>query len=341
MRQQETTDTRCSSFETDPKRLTEVQRGVLLLDVVVQVGGPQRVDGRGPHAHQDLSDDEQRHVQVVLVALLVAGTGSHVDAAAGVAGQAEALVAEGRVHLLDLVGRGDEVGQGEEGGAHGNEDAAHRQPARPLAPPAEVADEHDHQEAPDVEAADEEARLGAPQAVALLDGGDDAAEVAGHHERLDERQVAHAEQEAAGVLDENVEVLPAGQTYPSQPGGEDPRLLPPRHVFTPAGLRVLRVRDRPVQRRLPRLGLVGRSRRGLLRPEALGLGEFGALLRRRGRGAGQRRFLLRRLFVQDGQTFAFEVRARLLLLEGLGQLRFLAVGHHVQSNLPFRRQVNK
>ncbi|TNN38322.1 hypothetical protein EYF80_051513 [Liparis tanakae] len=152
------------------------------------VGGPQRVDGRGPHAHQDLSHHEQRHVQVVLVALLVAGAGGGVHAAAGVAGQAEAPVAEGRVDLLDLVGRRDEVGQGEEGGAHGDEDAAHRQPARPLAPPAEVADEHDHQEAPDVEAADEEARLGAPQAVALLDGGDDAAEVAGHHERLDERQ---------------------------------------------------------------------------------------------------------------------------------------------------------
>ncbi len=193
-----------------PDCLTQVERCIFFLHVVVQVGGPQGVDWRRPHAHQYLGADEQGHIQVVLIALLVARARCHIEqlASAAVAGLTEAFVARWWVHLLDLVGWWDEVGQGKQCCPHSDDHTTHSQPAWPLTSAPEVGDEDHHQQAADVEAADQQAGLRAAQAVTLLDGGDDTAQVARNHQGLNEGQVAHAEQEAAGVPKDDPHTLP-------------------------------------------------------------------------------------------------------------------------------------
>lgn len=191
--------------------LTQIQGRIFFLHIVIQVGGPQGVDRRWPHAHEYLGTDEECHIEVVLVALLVARARCHVEpfAAAVVAALTQAFVACWGVHLLDLVGWRDKVGKGKQCCAYSNHDTPHSQPARPLTSTAKVRDEDDHQQAADVEAADQEAGLRAAQTVALLDGGDDAAQVARNHQGLDEGQVAHAEQEATRVTQDDPHI-PSG-----------------------------------------------------------------------------------------------------------------------------------
>lgn len=98
------------------------------------------------------------------------------------------------------------MGKGKQRCAYSDNNTPHSQPAWPLTSTAEVRDEDDHQQAADVEAADQQAGLGAAQAVALLNGGDDAAQVARDHQGLDEGQVAHAEQEAARVAQDDLHI---------------------------------------------------------------------------------------------------------------------------------------
>lgn len=169
-----------------PVWLTQIERCIFFLHVVVQVGGPQSVDGSGPHAHEYLGTDEQRHIQVVLVSLLVAWARRHVEqlAPAAVAALTETFVASWRVHLLDLVGWRDEMWQRKQRRSHSNHNATHSQPAWPLTSAPEVRDEDDHKQAANVKTTDQQARLWAAQTVALLDGGDDAAQVAWNHQGL-------------------------------------------------------------------------------------------------------------------------------------------------------------
>lgn len=54
-------------------------------------------------------------------------------------------------------------------------------------------------------------------------GGDDAAEIPGHHQRLDEGEVTHAEQEAARVRQDPVHIAP--QWQPRQPEPQYPLRL--------------------------------------------------------------------------------------------------------------------
>lgn len=54
-------------------------------------------------------------------------------------------------------------------------------------------------------------------------GGDDAAEIPGHHQRLNKGEVTHAEQEAARVRQDPVHIAP--HWHPRQPEPQDPLRL--------------------------------------------------------------------------------------------------------------------
>ena len=91
------------------------------------------------------------------------------------------------------------MGQGEDDGTHSDDDAAPAQPGGTVVLIPEVADEHDGEQAGEVVAAEDEARLAAPEVVVLLYGGEDAADVSRHQHGLGEHQGGDAQQVDGGL----------------------------------------------------------------------------------------------------------------------------------------------
>lgn len=151
--------------------LTYVERGVLPVDVVVDVGHPQRLHRRGPDAQQHLRSNQQQvhHVGVGPVAaseprvsvLRPGVVGAHVSAVLGVP----------RVARLVLVLVRQELGQGREQRPQGHDDAAAANQPRPVGLGSEVADEEDEGQVADLKAAGDDAHICTLEVEASLQGG--------------------------------------------------------------------------------------------------------------------------------------------------------------------------
>ena len=153
--------------------LTDIERGVLLLDVVVDVGHAKRLHRGGSYSQQDLGPDQQQvhHVGVGFVAthfvlhqlgLLAGGVQAHV--APGVRPQ--------RLHVLVVFRQ--ELGQSGEERAERHHDAPAADQTGPVGLGPEVADEQDQGQVADLKAAGDHPDVGALEVEAALQGGQNA-----------------------------------------------------------------------------------------------------------------------------------------------------------------------
>lgn len=195
--------------------LTDIHRGVVGLDVFIQVGDAERVERRGPHAVQELAQHEDEPVG---------------REAGGSRGAGQALVAPTDAQLgrrARLVRPRGEVGQGKEQRAQAHDQHSPAQPAGLVAIAPEVADEGEADTGGNVVGAGDQPALVTAQVEAALDGGDDRVDEAVHRHALQEGGHAEEEQDPFGCV---AELQAAGGEAPPAAG----QFLPlSRHVFNP------------------------------------------------------------------------------------------------------------
>ena len=153
--------------------LTDIERGILLLDVVVDVGHAERLHGRRSYSQQDLGPDQQQihHVGVgfVVTQFILHQLGLHTG---GVQAHVSPSVRPQLFHILVLFRQ--ELWQRGEKRAQRHHDAPAANQTRAVGLGPEVADEQDQGQVADLEAAGDHPDVGALEVEAALQGGQNA-----------------------------------------------------------------------------------------------------------------------------------------------------------------------